>query len=178
MTAPPGPLSTERLTLEPVLPAHAELLMADLHDKRLYRFMEGSAPPRLRELRARFREVRRGAGREREDRALMWAARAAGERSYVGLFEATLSKEGLANLGYLIFSRAQRRGYALEACRRIVSHLGEDHGVRAVIAVTHADNVPARRLAERLGFRASSGYPTSGDGMVGYVFRRTEAAAR
>lgn len=175
MTAPPGPLSTERLALEPVIPAHAELLLEDIRDKRLYRFMEG--PPRLRELRARFRELRRRAWREDEDRTLMWAARAAGEASYVGLFEATLSKEGLANLAYLIFPRAQRRGYALEACRRIVSHLGEDHGVHTVLVVTHADNAPARRLAERLGFRAVTGYRTSSEGLVGYVLELTEAVA-
>src|SRR5262249_16625539 len=53
----------------------------------------------------------------------------------------------------LIFPRAWRRGYALEACRRIVAHLLDDEGATRVEVTTAIENRAARALAERLGFR-------------------------
>jgi RimJ/RimL family protein N-acetyltransferase len=116
--------------------------------------MQGVEPPSLPQLELRFRA--RAAGlHEPHTTRLQWAAWARDERRHVGLFEATVGEGGRANLAYLIFASAWRRGYALEACRRVLRHLFDDHAVSVVRVITAVENVPARALAERLGFRVA-----------------------
>jgi [ribosomal protein S5]-alanine N-acetyltransferase len=50
-------LETERLLLEPLLPEHAPLLMGDLADERLYRFIPTDAPESVEALERRYRKL-------------------------------------------------------------------------------------------------------------------------
>jgi RimJ/RimL family protein N-acetyltransferase len=168
-----GGLCTDRLSLEPLAFAHAAALAPDLADPRLYHFMKDVEPPSLRELEARLQASAAGS-REEHRTHLQWAAWARDERRYVGLFEATVGEGGRADLAYLTFSSASRQGYALEACRRVLRHLFVDHAARVVRVITAVENVPARALAERLGFRLAQS-PTPlieedlADGHVAYL---------
>jgi RimJ/RimL family protein N-acetyltransferase len=168
------PLETDRLRLEPIVEAHAARLIGDLRDPVLYRYMMGAGPPRLRALQAVYREIASGRWADGQARGHLWAAWAREERGYVGLFEAIVGADGWAVLGYLVFRRASRRGYALEACRRVIEHLVVAHGVFTVAVDTAVDNVAAQALAERLGFcRAPEGVTDLGgapsEGLVRYV---------
>lgn len=171
-----GGLETERLSLEPLVEAHAALLFEDLQDPRLYQFMPGVEPPSLPELELRFRDRPVGL-RELHTTRLQWAAWARDERRHVGLFEATVGEGGRAGLAYLIFVSAWRRGHALEACRRILRHLFDDHEASVVRVITAVENVPARALAERLGFRVASApsllpEEEPADGYLAYLLER------
>lgn len=176
IAAAAGGLETERLRLEPLVEAHAALLFEGLKDPRLYRFMQGVEPPSLPELELRFRDRAVGLHEPHTTR-LQWAAWARDERRHVGLFEAAVSEGGRASLAYLIFVSAWRRGHALEACRRILRHLFDDHAVSVVRVITAVENVPSRALAERLGFRAASApcllpEEEPADGYLGYLLER------
>jgi RimJ/RimL family protein N-acetyltransferase len=59
----------------------------------------------------------------------------------------------LAELGWVIAPDHAGRGYATEAARELLRICFEDLGVRRVIAQCLADNLPSRRLMERLGMR-------------------------
>jgi RimJ/RimL family protein N-acetyltransferase len=113
--------------------------------------MKGAQPPSPFELWARFRRAAAGAPPGARETWLHWAAWSRAEGRHVGLFEATLDERGCACLGYLTFSRAGRRGYAFEACQRILQHLFVERGARVVVADMARENAPARALAERLG---------------------------
>lgn len=59
--------------------------------------------------------------------------------------------EGL-ELGFMLGVNYQHKGYAYEACRAVL-----DYGVHVLeqscyYAIVHEDNIPSRRLCERLGF--------------------------
>ncbi len=58
-----------------------------------------------------------------------------------------------AYLGYAIFDRHWRRGYALEACHATLSLAMHTLGLHRVEAGIEPDNLPSRALAERLGMR-------------------------
>lgn len=59
--------------------------------------------------------------------------------------------EGI-ELGYLLDKKAQKKGYAQEACRAILFYAFQVLGYQEIYAVIHKKNRPSRRLAERLGF--------------------------
>ena len=65
---------------------------------------------------------------------LNWVARLGREGDFVGTVEITLHADRTADLAYFVFSPHQRRGYAREACERVIDHL---------FAGRHADVVAA-----------------------------------
>jgi RimJ/RimL family protein N-acetyltransferase len=166
-------LETERLRLEPVVESHAAVLIRDLRDPLLYRCMKGVEPPRLRALEAQYRSLATGRVGDAGERCLLFAAWIREERRYAGVFEAILGSDERAHLGYLVFTRASRRGYALEACQRLLQHLFHDHGALAAVVDTGADNVAGRTLAERLGFREALAEQAGMPDLVRYVLEAT-----
>ena len=60
-----------------------------------------------------------------------------------------------AELGWTVFPTHQRRGYATEAARGLMTGAGEVHGVRRFIYSTTPDNVASLRVHEKLGFTAT-----------------------
>ncbi len=57
-------------------------------------------------------------------------------------------------LGYLISQKYRRQGYASEACGQILSYAFEMLELPEVYAVIHRENVPSKRLAQKLGFHS------------------------
>lgn len=177
-----GCLETERMVLEPPTQAHARLLLDSLRDPSLYRFMKGVQPPSLRELELLFQEGQAGDSQGGRQTWLQWAAWAREERRHVGLFEATVDEDGRAGLAFMTFSSFLRRGFALEACRRILRHLFTEHAASVVFVDTAVENAPARALAERIGFHERRVEPffayftsigdTPADGQVRYLIER------
>ncbi|MDH6703961.1 ribosomal-protein-alanine N-acetyltransferase [Kitasatospora sp. MAA19] len=73
---------------------------------------------------------------------------------FAGLYLHTLDGEQVFNLYYRFRPSAWGRGYAAEAARGAMAEaLPRFPGV-PVVALIHADNLPSRRLAERLGLVA------------------------
>ena len=152
LVAPETRLETGRLLLEPILPAHAPALYERMQEERLYRFIPQDPPntPRALEDRYDFLSARRSPdGREAW---LNWALREKGSGDYVGTLEATVEKDKLAFIAYMVFAPYQRRGFAAEACGRLLQHLFEDYGVGVVAAEIDTRNAASIALVESLGF--------------------------
>lgn len=66
------------------------------------------------------------------------------------------------DLGIALNLRYHGRGYALEACRRVLRFAFEGYGARRVTATCHPDNARAWRLLERLGMRREAHHRQSG----------------
>ncbi len=56
-------------------------------------------------------------------------------------------------VGYHVMPEYQHRGYAVEAAAACLRVAGERFGIDRVIAVINPDNLPSRRVAERIGLR-------------------------
>lgn len=69
-----------------------------------------------------------------------------------GLFPSELLTDAV-ELGYLIGSRWQRRGYAAECGRAILRYASETLDIPDIHLLTDAGNLPSIRTAEALGFQ-------------------------
>jgi [ribosomal protein S5]-alanine N-acetyltransferase len=130
-------LETERFLLEPLMPGHAPLLVKDLADERLYRFIPTDAPESAEALETRYRKL---SSRGSPDGAQVWLNFAMRQReegtlskaSYVGMLEATVFPDRSAYLAYIVFVPFWRQGYAREGCARFLRHLLDDYRVRSL----------------------------------------------
>jgi ribosomal-protein-alanine N-acetyltransferase len=148
---PAHALTTPRLLLEPLTPAHAEALFAGLSDPALYTFIPQEPPVSLDALRERFLRIQRGPQDDSTTRWLNWAVRETETREYSGVIETTVTPGDSAYLAYFIFTPAQRRGLAREACGAVMRHLAAAHGVQRFVAVMDTRNTASWKLMESLG---------------------------
>ncbi|HSM65763.1 MAG TPA: GNAT family N-acetyltransferase [Ilumatobacteraceae bacterium] len=70
----------------------------------------------------------------------------------VGGVELRMRDDGRANLSYLVFPAARRRGLATRAAQMASTWAFETLGVSAVVAIIDEQNVASRQVAERAGF--------------------------
>lgn len=146
-------LQTQRLSLVPLDPAHAELLFGGLCDDRLYDFIPDRPPESVEWLRARYERL---AGRTSPDGTeawLNWAVWAAREARYIGYVQATVRGGGAAEIAYVLFRDVWGNGFGREAVAAMVAHLRECYGVTSVRATIDPRNTRSVRLLLALGFQ-------------------------
>ncbi|MBC8102539.1 MAG: GNAT family N-acetyltransferase [Cytophagales bacterium] len=61
-------------------------------------------------------------------------------------------QDGTAETGYSVLPQAQGQGYGTEMVRGLVQWAFSQPGVRRVVAETGEENLPSRRLLEKIGF--------------------------
>jgi RimJ/RimL family protein N-acetyltransferase len=152
LVAPEASLETSRLLLEPILPAHASLLYEGLQDEQLYRFIPQDPPASLGALEDRYEFL---SGRRSTDGREAWlngAVRGRTSGDYAGTLEATIEEKPPAFIAYMVFVPYQRRGFAAEACGRLLEHLFQDYRMDVVAAEIDTRNVASIALVESLGF--------------------------
>ena len=73
-------------------------------------------------------------------------------------------KEGFdgLELGFMLGVEYQHKGYAYEACSAILEYSKDNLQQRNIRAVVHMDNVPSRKLCEKLGLKISDNIPEVG----------------
>lgn len=165
-----GTLASERLTLEPLTPAHAEPMFDGFADPALYKWVNAEPPTSAAELRLRFERIANPYAPGGE-LWLNWALRASapgdakgeqrgaerdgdqpGDGVYVGLVEATVRPDRVVFLAYYVFTAHARQGYAREACAAVIDHLWRAYDATEIRADMDYRNVPSRCLVETLGF--------------------------
>jgi RimJ/RimL family protein N-acetyltransferase len=151
LVAPESRLETSRLFLEPILPAHAPMLYESLRDEKLYQFIPQDPPAPLQALTDRYDSLSARRSPDGREAWLNWAVRERGSGDYVGTLEATVH-DRKATVAYMVFVPYQRRGYAAEACARLLEHLVDDYRVGVVAAEIDTRNAASIALVESLGF--------------------------
>ena len=152
LVAPEARLETPRLLLEPILPAHASMLNESLQDEELYRFIPQNPPPSLEALTDRYDFLSARRSPDGREAWLNWAVRERTSGDYAGMLEATVHDNRTATVAYMVFVPRQRRGFAAEACGRLLEHLFQDYRVGMVAAEIDTRNVASISLVESLGF--------------------------
>jgi len=142
----PEELTSERLTLEPLRVGHAAEMVAVLADPALYEFIGGEPPPEA-ELTARYQRQT-----SRPD-WLNWVLRLRSTGEPIGTVQATLTGHG-AELAWVVSTRFQGNGYALEAIDAVIPWL-RTHGINSFHAHIHPDHSASNALARRLGFAST-----------------------
>ena len=145
-------LTTERLVLEPLVAGHAEALYEVLSELELYRYLDYGPPPSLEHLRSVYAELEARVSPDGAQLWLNWVVRPQG-RTPVGFVQATVSGAD-AWIAYVLGCESWGRGYASEAVRAMIGHLGSACGVARFLATTDEGNARSVRLLQRLGFRA------------------------
>lgn len=146
-----GPLSTARLTLEPLTPAHAGPMFGGFADAALYLWVNADPPKDVADLESRFARISNPYAPGGE-LWLNWAVRLNDNGTYAGLVEATVRPDRVVFLAFYVFTAFARRGIAREACRTVIEHLWRAYDAAEIRADTDFRNVPARCLVESLGF--------------------------
>jgi [ribosomal protein S5]-alanine N-acetyltransferase len=152
LVEPEARLETPRLFLEPILPAHAARLNEQLQDERLYRFIPQDPPATLQALEDRYDFLSTRRSPDGREAWLNWAVRERTSGDYAGTLEATVHDNRTATVAYMVFVPRQRRGFAAEACGRLLTHLFQNYRVGMVAAKIDTRNVASIALVESLGF--------------------------
>jgi [ribosomal protein S5]-alanine N-acetyltransferase len=152
LVAPEERLETPRLLLEPILPAHAPVLYESMQEERLYRFIPQDPPETLEALTDRYDFLSARRSPDGREAWLNWAVRERDSGDYAGTLETTVYPEATAIIAYMVFVPFQRRGFAAEACERLLEHLFEGYRVNMVAAEIDTRNAASIALVESLGF--------------------------
>ncbi|MDX6345309.1 MAG: hypothetical protein QOF84_99 [Streptomyces sp.] len=141
-------MRTRRLDLLPLRVAHAEEMAAVLSDPALHGFI-GGAPATPQALRERYERLVAGS----PDPAvtwLNWVVRLRAEDCLTGTVQATVT-DGTAEIAWVVGTPWQGRGIATEAAGALVGWLGEQQGVRTVVAHVHPDHAASAAVAAAAG---------------------------
>jgi RimJ/RimL family protein N-acetyltransferase len=174
-------LSTDRLELVPVGPEQLDQMVELNSDPAVMTYIRGGAATpaeTMAEWRQRLEhqsDPARGLG--------YWAGYEAG--TFVGWWSASsfAGRREISGVGYRLRSIGWRRGLATEGARAMIGQAFACHDVKQVVASTMAANAASRRVLEKLGMRATSGWaapeerrdvPRQQEGEVGYVLTRGE----
>lgn len=146
-------IATARLRLDPLLAEDADDMVEVLADGRLYEFI-GGEPPGLAALRKRYRVWAVGSPRPAETWH-NWIIRLRDEKQAIGHVQATIGDGGRrADIGWLIGTPWQGRGYAGEAARALADWLSTA-GVATITAHVHPDHEASAKVATTAGFEAT-----------------------
>ncbi len=149
-------LNTLRLKLELLTLAHSDQLFPGLSDPALYSFIPTDPPASIEALRDRYARILRGPQDNANERWINWVVRITATGEYIGYIETSTFPGDYAYLAYFIFSNAQRKGYAREACDHVIRHLARAHRIQSVVAEMDTRNEASWRLLASMGFKRVS----------------------
>ncbi len=69
-----------------------------------------------------------------------------------GIESQLVEDTGEITLSYFVDPDHQRHGYGFEACRAILDYSADELEFNRITAIISPENIPSRRLAEKLGF--------------------------
>ena len=142
------PISTPRLTLEPLAVEHAAEMAETLGDPALHAFTGGS-PATAEALRDRYARLVAGPPSDRDEAWLNWVIRLDESNALVGYVQATVTP-AQTEVAWVVGTPWQGRGIATEAARALVEWLRE-RGASAIVAMIHLDHAASSAVARRIG---------------------------
>ncbi|MCX4591787.1 GNAT family N-acetyltransferase [Streptomyces sp. NBC_01549] len=152
---PAHTLRTARLGLLPLRVEHAGEMAEVLSDPALHAFI-GGAPATPEALRSRYERLVAGS----PDPAVVWCnwvLRLREEGCLVGTVQATVTGE-VAEIAWVVGTPWQGRGFAGEAARGLVGRLGEEAGIRTVVAHIHPGHRASAAVAAAAGLSPTDRY--------------------
>jgi ribosomal-protein-alanine N-acetyltransferase len=144
--------TSERLTIVPLEPAHAELMFDALRDPRIYSYIPEEPPETREQLELRYARWSAGS-REDGETWRNWTMFLTDAHEPVGTLQATLYPEHRAVIAYTVLPRFWRQGFAIEGVSWMLQQIANEQRVTSVEAFIDTRNQASIRLVERLQFR-------------------------
>lgn len=142
-------LETERLVLRPFTADDLDGIHAVLGDAEI---MEYYPAPFTREQSQRWIEWNLGHYRDRGHGLWVLESKDTGELvGDCGLIPQTVDGRREVEVGWHVRRDQQRKGLATEAARECVRYAFEEMGLTRLISLIRPENLPSRRVAEKLG---------------------------
>lgn len=146
------------LTLEPLLPAHAEAMFVVLSDPAIYAY-ENQPPASVDALRARYVRLEKRQSPDGSELWLNWVIRLP-NAALIGYVQATVKADRSALIAYELASPFWGRGLGSRAVTAMIDELRERYRTRELWALLKQKNHRSMRLLARLGF-APAGHAQS-----------------
>ena len=141
-----------KIILEPLRLDHAHATFDAWQDERLYTYLPSNPPASPEALEKKYARRLVGHSDDGTEQWLNWFMHDQSRGAYVGRLEATVLPDRTASIGYLVFPKYWRMGYARKGCTTMIETLFADYDVRSIIAVIDARNEGSIGLVARLGF--------------------------
>ncbi|MGE0616979.1 MAG: GNAT family N-acetyltransferase [Bacteriovoracia bacterium] len=141
-----------KLTLEAFTPSLAAWWQESRGDPESVRY-NPFAPSTLEQLRERLAKASADLADFPRSEAFLWVIRVDGELvGHVSIQQ--INRMMLtAELGYAVSASARGKGVATQAVRMVMRDCFTRTPLRKLVAFVHEDNVPSRRVLEKVGFR-------------------------
>lgn len=168
------------IVLEPQAAVHASELFRVLQDPAIYEF-ENAAPESEEWLTRRFAALESRRSPSGEEQWLNWVVRLpSGELA--GYVQATIARDGVAHIAYVLASRFWRQGIGGAAVSAMLEELAATYGVVTAVATLKARNDRSLALLRSLGFSAESrgafvAYPEADEIVMIKMFNVVDGAA-
>lgn len=159
---------TPRCRLVPLVVDHAHELFVLLNDQRLHAFA-GGTPLGETELVERLRRRQGRRAPDGQEVWLDWVVRLVPMGEAIGEMNAVVTDDGTATISYLIGSRWQGHGFAVEAGQAMVRLLEAHAGVRLLQSLIPVRHRAAQRVAELLGMHPTGRRSAGWEGWEGEV---------
>lgn len=148
-------LESERLIFKALSLKHlSQEYVSWLNDVEVYRFLETGGDYSLQKLECFLKELE-------ENEILFWAVHVKSSNLHIGniKIDPINWKHGFAEYGILMGRKSEwGKGYASEASKKIIDYCFGELGLRKITLGVIADNVPAVRLYQKLGFQTEGVY--------------------
>jgi RimJ/RimL family protein N-acetyltransferase len=160
-----APISTERLSLEPLFASYAEEMFSVLSDPAIYDWLDYGAPASVEYLQALYARLEAGRSPDGREVWLNFLVRLK-EGQAMGYVQATVYPGQKSYVGYVLASLYWGEGYATEAMTALLSHLAQEHPTPVTMAVIEVENIRSAALLGRLGFTATPAGHSSASGLT------------
>ncbi len=163
-------IRTDRLILRQLKASDSKALSELRSDSAVNRYLERTQPVTLEAMedfiQAREKDLA-------ENVSIVWAITVKGSDDMIGsICIWHISADGQSGeLGYVLNSASQKRGYMGEAIAEVVVYGQKDLGLGQLVAYTREDNRPSRKLLERQGFVLQKYVQRVGEMMSQAVYR-------
>ena len=143
-------LISERLRIEPIQSAHAQLVFPSLQDPAIYTYLPDD-PPTEETLQQRYDYWEKGRSPDGTELWLNWVVFLRDSMTPVGTLQATVPQGKPGGFAYVVFPSFWRQGYAREMATCVITHLFEAHCMPSLFAEIDTRNTGSIRLVESLG---------------------------
>lgn len=145
-------LETSRLRLEPMGAHHAESCFNLFQDEKLYQYMQRTPPTDASKFAADFSYLENRLSPDFSEYWWNWVCIDPLTKQPIGTVEVSFIREtNEAYLAYTMFSLHWRKGFAKEACSKVIDFIFAEKCVTKVIIEMDVRNAASIALAESLG---------------------------
>lgn len=139
------------VVLEPQRETHADELFELIKDPALHGYLDYDPPTDAVAFRRRLRKLESRRSPDGTEGWLNWVVREPGG-AIAGYVQATVYPDGQTDIGYVIGTAFQRRGYATAAVRAMLGELAAAHGATYARATVDPKNTASAAVLDKLGF--------------------------